>query len=644
MITRWKVRNYKAIKNETVLDFKPLTIFAGANSSGKSTLIQSILLIAQTLSHKVGSRPVVLNGALTSLGQFDDLKTNGTDSDSIVIKLTCKPIVSQSDLQTRSGYISPRRYRFGLDNRREVAVELVFDVDTSSPNRDLLPIQARLFSSHSSSVYRDVDNVDVNANVLIRKSTQPVCEIEGIDSGRHISDKLRAYLAYDVVLDDGSLAEVKDELKTAKPIGCMLRYFLPDGVIYLIDSVVEDATAITLALQEGGRHAFLFQRRLGREVSLTRECVSVLRGLLEAVVDCDQLFNPKGAVDSLTDGTSDVLTFTEWYKRLIALPRIDRLKVQAALRESDDLYDKILAAVRGSVEDGSKTKDFVESEPPRLVMNSSTYLESFFKTSLKYLGPLRDDPKPLYPLKAAVDPYDVGLRGEHTAFILDSYKGRTVRYIPSESFKSSKISEGMVTRTLEAAVVDWLEYLGVASSVQSRDRGKLGHELKVMLSDSNDARDLTHVGVGVSQVLPILVTCLIADTDSTLIFEQPELHLHPKVQTLLGDFFLSMALSDKQCIIETHSEYMIDRLRFRIAAAPPVTELNDLTKIYFVEQSPDGSLFQEVIVNEYGAIPDWPEGFFDQSQQQAEEILRAAVKKRKTNQRNKSDKPTQRDS
>ncbi|MCF6180022.1 MAG: DUF3696 domain-containing protein, partial [Geopsychrobacter sp.] len=205
----------------------------------------------------------------------------------------------------------------------------------------------------------------------------------------------------------------------------------------------------------------------------------------------------------------------------------------------------------------------------------------------------------------------------------------------SANFKAAIIDRKTVTRTLETAVIDWLQYLGVASSVQSRDQGKLGHELKVGLADSDGTHDLTHVGVGVSQVLPILVMCLLAETDSTLVFEQPELHLHPKVQTLLGDFFLSMALSNKQCIVETHSEYFIDRLRFRIAAASPEAELNSQTKIYFVEKPAQGSSFREVAINEYGAISDWPEGFFDQSQQQAEEILRAATAKRKAARRKK---------
>jgi predicted ATPase len=212
---------------------------------------------------------------------------------------------------------------------------------------------------------------------------------------------------------------------------------------------------------------------------------------------------------------------------------------------------------------------------------------------------------------------------------LDLHKNKKIKYLPSTNFKSPTVDRKTVTRTLESAVIDWLQYLGVATTVTSRDQGKLGHELKVGLANSDSKYDLTHVGVGVSQVLPILVICLLAEPDSTLVFEQPELHLHPKVQTLLGDFFLSMALCNKQCIVETHSEYFIDRLRFRIAAATSDNELNSKTKIYFVEKPAQSSTFREVVINEYGAISDWPEGFFDQSQQQAEEILRAAAMKRK---------------
>jgi predicted ATPase len=267
---------------------------------------------------------------------------------------------------------------------------------------------------------------------------------------------------------------------------------------------------------------------------------------------------------------------------------------------------------------------------PSDVTDGIMYLDYFFTTGVKYLGPLRDEPKALYPLATGIDPSDVGLRGEYTAAVLDLHKGKRIRYLPTSSFQSPEVKPTTSVRTLEAAVTDWLLYLGVAESVVTVDKGKLGHELKVVPPGLSQPHDLTHVGVGVSQVLPILVMCLLAEPDTTLVFEQPELHLHPRVQTLLGDFFLSMGLLGKQCVLETHSEYLINRLRFRAAAEKEKSEFAKAMKMYFVEKRGDSSVFRPVVVNEFGAIPDWPDGFFDQSQSEAEQILRAATRKRQT--------------
>ena len=636
MITKWKVFNFKSIREETELDLGPLTIFAGANSSGKSTFIQSILLVAQTLAHKVGSRSVVLNGALTSLGQFDDLKSNGGASDQITVKSTCRPLPDQEAvIPLGSRFASRGAIYYGprSNQLREIACEISFDADPSSSQRDLFQIQPRLFSTQLSCVSRDEDNVDQKADISIHHSTKAISEIEGTDGASEIDDHLRAGLAYAVALGDNSMTEVKEYFRSANPIGCMLSHFLPERVIYAIDTIEEDANAITMALQDDGRRAVDLRPSVGRGILLSEEIIAVLRQILEGTIDFDQAFKDKYRQVSLFGSESETLTFRAWHERLRGLPRDERLKVQRALRECEDLFDRIHSAMKASTGEKSGTHAFVQLRPPNLIAEATWYLDNFFASSLKYLGPLRDAPKPLYPLAPAADPHDVGLRGEHTASILELHKNKKIRYIPSANFRYPAIDRKTVTRTLEAAVIDWLQYLGVASSVKSRDQGKLGHELKVGLSNSDSTHDLTHVGVGVSQVLPILVMCLLADADSTLVFEQPELHLHPKVQTLLGDFFLSMAFCNKQCIVETHSEYFIDRIRFRIAAASPEKELNNQAKIYFVEKRSQASYFREVVINEYGAISDWPEGFFDQSQQQAEEILRAAATKRKASRR-----------
>ena len=639
MIAKWKLFNFKSIREETELDLGPLTIFAGANSSGKSTFIQSILLVAQTLAHKVGSRSVVLNGALTSLGQFDDLKSNDMESGQITIKYTCRPLPAQDAASGRNSPFAPRRaIHYGLRSNQlqEIACEISFDADPSSSQRELFQIQPQLFATQLSCVSRDEDNVDQKADISIHHSARAISEIEGADGASEIDDQLRTSLTYAVELDGSSLLEVKDDLRSAKPIGCMLRHFLPERIVYEIDTIEEDASAITLALQDGVRRAMSLRRNMRREILLSEEIIAVLREVLEETIVFDQIFKDKYRQESLFDISQGTITFREWHERLRELSMKERSDVLQALRECEDLFNRIHVAMRASTSERSGTHSFVQRIPPPLIRDAAWYLRSFFSSSLKYLGPLRDAPKPLYPLAPAADPHDVGLRGEHTASILELHKNKKIRYIPSANFKDPEINQKTATRTLEVAVIDWLQYLGVADSVKSRDQGKLGHELKVGFSNSDSTYDLTHVGVGVSQVLPILVMCLLAETDSTLVFEQPELHLHPKVQTLLGDFFLSMALCNKQCIVETHSEYFVDRLRFRIAAASPKEELNSLSKIYFVEKPSQTSLFREVMINEYGAILDWPEGFFDQSQQQAEEILRAAAMKRKAS-RNKRD-------
>jgi len=639
MLTKWKVSNFKSIREETELALGPLTIFAGANSSGKSTFIQSILLVAQTLAHKVSSRSVVLNGALTSLGQFDDLKSHSGESDQITIKCTCRPLPDQEGAGPRRAFTYTRNsiyYGQRFNQLQEVASEISFDADPSSPLRELFQIQPRLFASQLSCTSRDDDNLDQSAYVSILHSSKSTTKIDNIDTASEMSDQFRDSLAYDVILDDASMTEVKDDLKSAKSIGCFLRHFLPERIVYSIDTLLEDANAITLALQDDGRRTLGLRRNVGRELLLSKEIIIVLREVIKNAEGFHDVFKTKDQQESLFESEFEEMPLRVWQERLRAMHPKVRNEVRQALRDCDNLFNRIYEAMTTSNSSSSKSQAIVQNRPPRQIFEAVGYLDNFFATSLKYLGPLRDAPKPLYPLAPAADPYDVGLRGEHTAFILELHKNKKIRYIPSSHFKEPTVNRNTVVRTLETAVIDWLQYLGVASSVKSCDQGKLGHELKVTLANSEVSHDLTHVGVGVSQVLPILVICLLADTDSTLVFEQPELHLHPKVQTLLGDFFLSMALCNKQCIVETHSEYFIDRLRFRIASATEENELNSLTKIYFVEKPSLNSTFREVVINEYGAIPDWPEDFFDQSQKQAEDILRAAAKKRKAS-RSKKD-------
>lgn len=139
---------------------------------------------------------------------------------------------------------------------------------------------------------------------------------------------------------------------------------------------------------------------------------------------------------------------------------------------------------------------------------------------------------------------------------------------------------------------------------------------------------LPSVVAGVSQILPVLVLCLASKPGSIILLEQPELHLHPALQQRLADFFIAMVRSGRQLIVETHSEYMVSRLRRRIVEDPD-DELLDLAKVVFAERDRETGLpsYRDVELSPYGAIEEWPAGFFDQAAEEERAIIMGGVKK-----------------
>ena len=507
MITNWRLYNFKSVRRELVLPLCPLTVLAGVNSSGKSTLIQSIVLVSQTLASNVPTASVVLNGPLAKLGQFDDLRSFGSEFGQILVGWECEPRETGQRVHMRLGLLESRSWRL-----RSVSCQVSFEADPRDETQQLHP---RVFGCSVTCVAQSEDRVDSRSSLTVSRRTQPFTPPTGAAGLAHdplsSGDNPRNSFEYQVEMDDQTLADLKElpTLQSAVPVGCLLERALPSRII------------------------------LSGDVGYS------------------------------------------------------------------------LRPITGEIGDAMR------------------YLRQYFASSVRYLGPLRDEPRPVYPLALTADPKDVGLRGEHTAEVLERYKDQHITYIPAAGFVADPGADRKkATRTLSTAVVDWLQYLGVADQVTTRDMGKLGHELKVTTSGTEVPHDLTHVGVGVSQVLPILVLCLLAEPDTTLVLEQPELHLHPAVQARLGDFFLSMALLGKQCILETHSEHLVNRFRVRVAEEQQ-TDLSSLLSIYFVEKRDGASEFNLVPVNEYGAILKWPKGFFDQGHLEAERILRAGLTKKR---------------
>src|SRR5262249_29647521 len=127
-------------------------------------------------------------------------------------------------------------------------------------------------------------------------------------------------------------------------------------------------------------------------------------------------------------------------------------------------------------------------------------------------------------------PDDVGPRGEYAAHAYAASRKHLLRWW-------NPISLQVESAALEDAINVWLRYLSIADRVSAREADVLGVAWMVRASASSQEHPLQAVGVGVSQVLPILVSGLLAPEGTILIMEQPELHLHERPQARLADFF-----------------------------------------------------------------------------------------------------------
>jgi hypothetical protein len=157
-------------------------------------------------------------------------------------------------------------------------------------------------------------------------------------------------------------------------------------------------------------------------------------------------------------------------------------------------------------------------------------------------------------------------------------------------------------------------------AVRSADVEKV-HEL--VLIDRRTDTIVTHrdVGIGISQVLPVLVAAY-ASNQKILAMEQPEIHLHPALQAELGDVFITSALGEQKntFILETHSEHLILRIMRRLRESYagklpshlPQIKPEDVSVLY-VEPARGGSVVREMTLNERGElVKAWPGGFFEE--------------------------------
>ena len=235
-----------------------------------------------------------------------------------------------------------------------------------------------------------------------------------------------------------------------------------------------------------------------------------------------------------------------------------------------------------------------------------------------YLGPLRDYPHRQYNWSGG-NPSDVGTRGELmiNAILAASEKG-----------KAYQMKKGSRKRSFQEVVAMRLKEMGLihSFSVAEVAEGSNIYQAKVSVGKRSPKVLLTDVGFGVSQVLPAIVLLNHVPEGSTVIFEQPEIHLHPEVQSSLADAIVGIAETrNLQVIIESHSEHFLRRLQRRVADE---TISANLVKLYFVSQESGEARLTDIGLNEYGEIENWPPDFFGDEMEEIAETRKAAIKRK----------------
>lgn len=171
-----------------------------------------------------------------------------------------------------------------------------------------------------------------------------------------------------------------------------------------------------------------------------------------------------------------------------------------------------------------------------------------------------------------------------------------------------------------------LEILGLSSKVEAKRVNDIQIELRVgRLPGSGSARDMVSiadVGIGTSQILPVLVALLVAEPGQLVYLEQPEIHLHPRAQAALAEILANAANRSVRVVLETHSELLLLGVQSLVAEGKLSP---DLVKLHWFTRGEDGvTKVSSADLDEAGTFGDWPEDFGDVSLKLESRYLDAA--------------------
>ncbi len=541
--------NFKGIQEATRIELKPITLLFGANSAGKSTILQALLYAREVLErHNLDPDKTLLGGDLIDLGGFKNLVNQHDLSKDIVIGFELD--ISNQDLPN---YLSETE-AFFLENYYQSGTEQwLTEINTIS-----FKIRIKWSALLKQPIVKSVHYyINEHSNIAFNDTKQALLGITASDDGKNV----------------------------------FISSFDTDHPLFQTYSDDREDNTSELAVLWDEAFGFYIQTGSQNVADQHGVATAEMFGILHLEKQDDSLPN---------EGLALTLSREAYRKEQI----VDNLLV------TDNFFTSLLSSLAvGSI-------DLVRNELEKLT----------------YIGPLRDIPSRHHNYSRSPDSagwangsaaWNVLYRS-NDAFISklnhwldDSDKLDSGYAIKVKKFREVDINHP-ITTALKSSLVDFdSDYL--IELLES-----LPIKTKVLLNET--ASDLevhpSDIGVGISQLLPVIVAVLY-QRSGLISVEQPELHIHPRLQVALGDLFASQVNNediDTIYLLETHSEHLILRLLRRIretsakelpADAPKLTP--DDVAVLYIESSADGMKINNLKITGDGDFEeDWPKGFFDE--------------------------------
>ncbi len=243
---------------------------------------------------------------------------------------------------------------------------------------------------------------------------------------------------------------------------------------------------------------------------------------------------------------------------------------------------------------------------------------NLFFDNFQYICTDRIAPRITYPLSESnIQKNLIGFQGEYTAHYLAENRRKDLKILELKHPDS-------VTNQLLENVSFWLKEISSGIDVEAKIYGEL-QQVNLTYSyvygeKKSNAFTPLNVGFGITYVLPIIVAILKSKPDDLLIIENPESHLHPAGQSKIAELCALASSCGVQIIVETHSDHFLNGVR--VATKKEILKPEN-SKIYFFRKDKDEleTKVDELNIDSNGKIDNWPNGFFDEWDNQLDKLL-----------------------